>query len=450
MNKSPGNFPLADPVAKRIQSVTAYVARRSPRRRYGELINIQGAVVRVALEGVRIGDICSIQNAGRKAELLAQVIGVERSTAILTPFGKCHGLSAGALVFPRKGPLVVPVGPALFGRVLNGFGQLIDGGPALPADTPVRAAKGPAPTPMARPLIDRPLITGLRAVDGLTTLGRGQRMGVFGPPGTGKSTFLAAIAEHCEADVIVIGLVGERGREVREFLERTLPKGKRGRVIVVAATSDSAAMERVYGAHVATAIAESFQDQGKSVLLLMDSLTRVARALREIGLAAGEAPTRRGYPASVYPALPELIERTGRTIRGDITAIYTVLTEGDGQGDPIAEEVRSLTDGHIVLSPKIAESGRYPAIDILQSLSRVMVEVTSKEHRHKAAELRGLLARYDEIEILLQVGEYKPGHEPEADLAVRNIDKIRAFLTQETHAPSKINETLSAMAGCVA
>ena len=298
------------------------------------------------------------------------------------------------------------------------------------------------PIPWIAPLIDTPFTTGLRAIDGPNTMGIGQRVGIFGPPGTGKSSLLAAISQHCVADVIVIALIGERGREVREFLDRHLPADKRDRIVIVAATSDRSPMERLNAAHVATAICEGFRDQGQSVLLMMDSLTRVARALREIGLAAGEAPTRRGYPASVYPALPELIERAGRTTKGDITALYTILVEGDGQADPIAEETRSLTDGHIMLSQKIANSGRYPAIDTLQSLSRVMGDVVADNHATAAAMIRRYLAKFDEIEMLLQVGEFEEGRDAVADSAVAAMPQITEFLRQASDAPSGLEETI--------
>jgi type III secretion protein N (ATPase) len=280
------------------------------------------------------------------------------------------------------------------------------------------------------------LNTGLRVLDAFCTFGRGQRLGIFGSAGSGKSVLLATLARNCAADVIVIGLIGERGREVREFVELRLPKSHRARTVVVASTSDRPALERIYAAHYATAIAEALRDQGKSVLLLIDSLTRVARAVREIGLSAGEPPTRRGYPASVYTALPELIERSGRTSKGDITAVYTVLMEGDGEGDPIAEEVRSLTDGHILLSPAIASRGRYPAVDVMTSLSRLMADVTTKDERRIASRARALLAKHAEIELLVQVGEYRAGSDAEADCAIAAYPALEAYLAQGADEPA--------------
>lgn len=410
---------------------------------FGEVIHINGPVVHAALETARIGQMCRIAGANGTASILGRVIGVKNTHAIISPFTGCDGLAVGALVTPQNGDFTVPFGPELIGRVLDGFGAPLDDLGELGADmrrVPVRHA---APLPMSRPLISNRLVTGIRAIDSAMTLGRGQRVGIFGPPGTGKSSLLSGIAQHCDADVIVVGMIGERGREVREFLDRQLPLEKRDKVVVVVATSDRSPMERVNGAHVATAIAEGFRDDGKSVLLLIDSLTRVARALREIGLAAGEPPTRRGYPASVYPALPELIERAGCTDTGEITALYTVLVEGDGEADPIAEETRSLTDGHITLSKEIADGGRYPAIDVLKSLSRVMNDIVVTDHLQMSKVMRGLLAKYAEIEVLLQVGEYQSGADPIADRAILQVPRIRAFLAQETDKSAGLDETLA-------
>lgn len=417
----------ADPLATRINAITGRMVNARSRPKLGWVREIRGAVLYAALENAPIGGICAIK--GNDASTLAEIIGATGSTAVLSPFSGVTGLSASATVTLTDSTFRVPVGDGLLGRVVNGLGQPIDNlGPLQ--DTILQPARVAAPDPVGRPLIDTQLLTGIRALDAFTAIGRGQRLGIFGPPGVGKSGLLSALACNCDADVVVIGLVGERGREIREFIDRSLPFEKRSQTIVVASTSDRPPLERVYAAHTATAIAEEMRDRGKSVLLLIDSLTRVARALREIGLAAGEPPTRRGYPASVYAALPELIERSGRTTKGDITALYTVLVEGTGEGDPIAEEVRSLTDGHIILNPDIAERGRYPAVDALASLSRLMTEVAASGDIERARKARALLAKYQEIELLLQVGEYAPGSDETADHAIRAYDQIEAFMSQ--------------------
>ncbi|MFQ6550984.1 FliI/YscN family ATPase [Aestuariibius insulae] len=423
--------------------MTTLVPRATLRQIFGEVIEISGPIIRAALQNASIGALCKIDQGD--GQLLAEVIGVSGPHAILSPFSSMEGLKAHAPVRLQDSALTIPVGSGLLGRVIDAFGEPIDASGPVTGDTKAQAVRAAAPCAASRPLIDTKFATGLRAIDGILTLGRGQRIGLFGPPGAGKSTLLAAIARYSEADVIVIGLVGERGREVREFTERELPADKRRKVVVVTATSDRSPVERALCAQSATAVAERFRDEGKSVLLLIDSLTRTARALREIGLAAGEPPTRRGYPASVYPALPALIERAGRSEVGDITAIYTVLIEGDGEGDPIAEEVRSLTDGHVMLSPALAAAGHYPAIDISASLSRIMSAVTAKDHQDMAIKLRRHLTKYKEIEILLQVGEYKAGGDRDADAAVSAKPRIDAFLRQsadEKTVPSELIEQL--------
>lgn len=417
----------ADALLPRLARIDAALSRANPRRLQGRILAVGGSVVQARLGSAQIGAICELGGAGTGA--FAEVIGLRDGAVILSPFGSTMGLVGGAPVRMVYPALSVPVGSGLLGRVVGGLGQPIDDlGPLR--NTRLRPARAAAPDPVSRPLIGTALQTGLRAIDAFCAIGRGQRLGIFGAPGVGKSMLLAALARNCAADAIVIGLIGERGREVREFVERRLPPEHRSRTVVVASTSDRPPLERIYAAHTATAIAEELRDQGKSVLLLVDSLTRVARAMREIGLSAGEPPTRRGYPASVFAALPELIERSGRTPAGDITAIYTVLVEGDGEGDPIAEEVRSLTDGHIILSPTIAARGRYPAIDILSSLSRLMPDVSSAADRRIATRARALMAKHAEIELLVQVGEYRSGSDRDADRAIACHAELEAFLAQ--------------------
>jgi type III secretion protein N (ATPase) len=294
-------------------------------------------------------------------------------------------------------------------------------------------------------MIATPVRLGVRALDGLLTAGLGQRIGIFGEAGSGKSSLLSSIVRGSAADVLVIGLIGERGREVREFVEHHLDAASRARSVLVVSTSDRPAMERVKAAYVATSIAEYFRDQGRNVLLVLDSITRFARAQREIGLSAGEPPTRRGFPPSFFAALPRLLERAGRSDRGSITALYTVLTEGDASQDPVAEEVRSILDGHVVLSPELAARNHFPAIDILASRSRLMTNVVSAEHRALAAQMRALLSRYGELELLIRVGEYRPGSNPEDDRAVQKYGPIMEFLRQPLEHQSSFDEALSMM-----
>ena len=414
---------------ERLDTLRAAVQAAPLRPLTGSVSELRGPIIRARLSGAKIGGLCWIDR-GADAPLRAEVVGIDGSVAILSPFGLTEGLSEGAVIRPASGQLTLTAGTGLLGRIVDAFGTPVDGQGPIKGPTvsfPVRCA---APDPVSRPLVDTPLPTGVRSIDGMATLARGQRVAIFGPPGTGKSSLLASIARGARADVIVIGLVGERGREVREFTERDLSAAARERVVCVAATSDRPAVERVLCAQSATAIAEYFRDQGKSVLLMIDSLTRTARALREVGLAAGEAPTRRGYPASVYPALPAIIERAGRTNSGDITALYTVLVEDEGEGDPIADEVRSLTDGHLTLSRKLAEAGHWPAIDPLDSLSRLMGAVTTPDHVAAAGLARRHLSKFRDIELLLQVGQYTEGADIEADAAIAAKPALDRFLQQ--------------------
>jgi type III secretion protein N (ATPase) len=344
-----------------------------------------------------------------------------------------YGISAYTEVTPTGRAHMVPVGDGLLGRVLDGLGRPLDADTAGPLQAdrfyPVFAD---APDPMRRRIIKDPMPLGVRAIDGLLTCGEGQRMGIFAAAGGGKSTLLGMLVKGAAADVIVIALIGERGREVREFIENELGEEGCRRSVIVCATSDKSSMERAKAAYVATAIAEYFRDQGRKVLFLMDSVTRFARAQREIGLAAGEPPTRRGFPPSVFATLPKLMERVGMNDRGSITALYTVLVEGDDMTEPIADETRSILDGHIILSRNLAAANHYPAIDILASTSRVQNAVVSREHRAAAGRLRELMAKYAEVELLVKIGEYKRGGDATTDEAIDKIEVIREFLKQRT------------------
>ncbi|WP_347555968.1 type III secretion system ATPase SctN [Robbsia sp. KACC 23696] len=416
----------------------------------GRVTQVTGTIIRAVVPRVRVGELCILRDPDGRFEMRAEVVGFVRDAALLTPLGDMYGLSAGTEVLPTGQAHRVPVGDELLGRVLDGLGRPLDhlgetdkNGAPSPLRTgmyyPVFAE---APDPLTRRIIDRPLSLGIRALDALMTCGEGQRLGVFAAAGGGKSTLLGMLVKHADVDVTVVALIGERGREVREFIERELgPEGRR-RAVIVCATSDRSSMERAKAAYVATAIAEYFRDQGKRVLFLMDSVTRFARAQREIGLAAGEPPTRRGYPPSVFATLPKLMERAGTNDKGSITALYTVLVEGDDMTEPIADETRSILDGHIVLSRSLATMNHYPAIDVLASTSRVMNSVTSREHRAAAARVRELLAKYDEVALLLKIGEYQRGGDPVTDEAIAKRDAIVAFLRQDVHEHSSFDDTV--------
>lgn len=408
---------------------------------HGRLTRAVGTMIHAVVPDVRIGELCRLHDPHSGWTLDAEVVGLDGDNALLTPIGNLVGLSTRTEVIPTGRVMEAPVGEDMLGRVIDSTGQPLDGrGPIRTSET--RPLHGSAPGPLVRSLVHRPFALGLRAIDGLLTCGEGQRLGIYGEPGGGKSSLLAQIVRCADADVAVIALIGERGREVREFVEVQLGEHGMRRAVLVVSTSDRSPMERVKAAHVATAMAEHFRDRGKRVLLVMDSITRFARALREIGLAAGEPPTRRGFPPSVFAQLPSLMERAGPGETGSITAFYTVLVEGDGSGDPIAEETRGILDGHVILSPKLASAGHYPAIDILASRSRVMNTVTTAAHLHAAMRLRELLSRYAEIEFLIQVGEYNSGADPVTDEAVTKINEMRRFLRQSGTERISFEETV--------
>jgi len=428
--------------ARLMAELRAAAARAPLRERRGRVERVSGTMIEALLDGVRVGELCRLRDPSG-LEIEAEVAAIHGDRAFLTPLGDVSGLSAHAEIMPAGRRLTVAVGHGLLGRVLDGMGRPLDrphDPPRAEAEIPI---EGSPPSALDRPAVARALPLGTRAIDALMTCAEGQRVGIFGPAGAGKSSLIARIVRSAEADVFVVALVGERGREVGEFLERTLGPDARRRAVVVAATSDRPALERVKAAQVATAIAEWFRDQGRRVVLLVDSLTRLARAWREIGLAAGEPPTRRGYPPSVFAALPRLLERAAPNRSGTITAFYTLLVEGDLAADPVAEEVKSILDGHLVLSQKLAEADHYPAIDVLASRSRVMGQVTGAAHREAAAHVRRLLARHDEIELLVRVGEYQAGSDALADEALRKIEALRGFLRERGDEATPFAETLA-------
>jgi type III secretion protein N (ATPase) len=407
----------------------------------GRVSEAVGTLVQATGLRAQLGELCELVTPGQPT-VLAEVVGFRHNLALLTPLGGTAGLSVQTEVVPSGRGHSCPVGAGLLGRVLDALGQPMDDLGPLPAATRLPVQRAPV-NPLHRRPVDRPLATGLRVIDGLLTLGEGQRVGVFSPAGVGKSTLLGMLARGSTADVNVVALIGERGREVQEFIQHSLGPEGLAKTVMVVSTSDRPAMERVRSAHVATTIAEHFRDQGQRVLLLVDSLTRFARAQREIGLAAGEPPTRRSFPPSIFSMLPQLLERAGQGSRGSITAVYTVLTEGDEENDPIADEVRSILDGHIVLSRKLAAANHFPAIDVPASLSRVMPSVVSREHQAAAGQLRSLMARYQALELLVQIGEYKAGSDPLGDLAIRRQPAIQKFLTQAPGQREGFDQTLA-------
>ena len=414
--------------------------------RSGKVVEVIGTLVRATGLEAKLGELCNLVDANGKVLQVAEVVGFARGQTILSPFGSIIGVTAGQTQVVGCGRVLsVPVGPGLLGRVIDSLGQPIDGkGPITNCDEerPVFALP---PTPMEREMIEHPLPTGVKVIDGMITLGQGQRMGIFAPAGVGKSTLMGMLARGTQCDISVIALIGERGREVREFIEIILGETGMARSVVVCATSDRSSIERAKAAHVATAVAEYYRDRGLKVLLMMDSLTRFARAQREIGLAAGEPPARRGYPPSVFAEIPRLLERAGMGATGSITALYTVLAEDESNSDPIAEEVRGILDGHMILSRKIAARNQYPAIDVLGSLSRVMSQIVPKDHQDANGKMRKLMAKYDEMETLIQMGEYRPGNDPLADEAVQKIEMIREFLSQATSDLWPFEQTLQAL-----
>lgn len=407
--------------------------------RLGRVVKIVGLTIESVGPEAKLNDLCRIVIDQKKhITVMAEVVGFRDKRLLLMPFESVEGLGVGCIVENTGHPLSVGVGDELLGRMVDGLGRPMDGGEFQFRQTyPVEAS---SPDPMKRPIIDQVLPLGVKAVDGLITAGKGQRIGIFAGSGVGKSTLLGMFARNTRADVNVIALIGERGREVREFIERDLGEEGMRRTVVVVATSDKPALIRNKAAKTATAIAEYFRDQGKDVLLMMDSLTRFSMAQREIGLASGEPPVTRGYPPSVYSEMPRLLERAGNMQGGSITGLYTVLVDGDDFNEPITDTARSILDGHIMLSRKLGHKNHYPAIDILQSISRVMSTIVSPEHKQAANKLKSVLATYQEAEDLINIGAYKRGSNQNIDYAISRIDEVNAFLQQDTREKFSFEE----------
>lgn len=412
----------------------------------GKVLQVVGSMIKAYVPGVKIGELCTLHNPNDQNDALAEVVGFVQDAALLTPLGEVNGISSSTQVIPSGRTHSVPVGMGLLGRVLDGLGNVsdVETKGTFEPETYYPVYADPPP-PMTRKPIDKPISLGLRALDGLLTCGEGQRLGIFAAAGGGKSTLLAQIIRNTEAEITILALIGERGREVREFVEKDLGEEGLKHSVLVIATSDRSSTERLKAAYVATSVAEYFRDKGKKVLLLMDSVTRFGRAQREIGLAAGEPPTRRGFPPSVFSTLPKLMERAGQSEKGSITALYTILVEGDDMTEPIADETRSILDGHIILSRKLASANHYPAIDILASISRCMNAIIDKEHKAAAGKFRSLLAKYQEVELLLRIGEYKKGNDAETDEAIDKMPQLNEFLRQGLAEKTTFQETIERM-----
>ncbi|MCY4325849.1 MAG: type III secretion system ATPase SctN [Betaproteobacteria bacterium] len=435
---------LANPLELFVEKINRRIEAMPVQRMTGMVDEVVGTLVKAHVPSVRIGEICHLRDASGTLLSEAEVVGFVGDTVLLSLYRDTIGISTHTEVIPTGQTQEIAVGEQMLGRVLNAMGEPMDldsKGPLL--TTELRPIQTDAPDPLTRQIIAKPMPLGVRSIDGLLTVGEGQRIGIFAAAGGGKSTLLSSIVLGAEVDVVVISLIGERGREVREFIEHNLGEEGMRRSVLVISTSDRSSVERARSAYVATAIAEFFRDRGRKVLLMMDSVTRFARALREIGLAAGEPPTRRGFPPSVFTALPRLMERAGMGAVGSITAIYTVLVEGDDMTEPVADETRSILDGHVILSRKLAAANHYPAIAVLDSASRVMGNVTSDEHLKAAGQVRQYLAAYAAAELLIKVGEYSKGSDATTDKAIEKIDALNAYLRQDTREIEKFEDTVS-------
>lgn len=412
----------------------------------GKVVQVVGLIIEAQVGGVSVGDLCSIRIEKEGRDSFAEVVGFRESRVLLMPLGSTAGISPGSQVVAAGRPLMVNVGHAVLGRVLNGLGEPIDAKGPVHGDEE-RPLYADPPDPVQRPRVTEILKVRVKAIDGLLTIGRGQRIGIFAGSGVGKSTLMGMVARNSEADINVIALVGERGREVRDFIEESLGEEGLKKSVVIVATSDQPPLIRLKAAFVATAIAEYFRDQDNKVILMMDSVTRFAMAQREIGLAAGEPPTTRGYTPSVFALLPRLMERSGTSVVGSITAFYTILVEGDDFNEPIADQSRSILDGHIMLSRDLAAKNHYPSIDVPHSVSRLMTNLVEQEHREAAAKLREVLARYTEAEDLINIGAYVKGSNPKIDYALSKIDQVNELLKQGTFEKIEFEDTVNRLTG---
>lgn len=422
------------------------VETSSPIRVLGRVTKVIGLTIESAGPDARLGEVCWLYPKGRGRAIQAEVVGFRDEHVLLMPLGEMEGVAPGCEVQSTGRSFTIQVGPELLGRVIDGLGRPLDGKGPLGAGVAQAVHRTP-PNPLMRRRIDAPLELGVRAIDGCLCCGLGQRIGIFSGSGVGKSTLLGMIARNTAADVNVIALIGERGREVREFLEKDLGDEGLARSVVVVATSDQPGLVRIKGAYVATAVAEYFRDRGQNVMLMMDSLTRFAWAQREVGLAIGEPPATRGYTPSVFAALPKLLERSGMGEKGSITALYTVLVDGDDMNEPIADTVRGILDGHIVLSRELAAVNHYPAIDVLRSISRVMADIADDRHKWAAAQLREVLAIYENARDLIEIGAYVAGSNARTDWALAKLESVRGFLRQGVNEKTTFAETVNRLAG---
>lgn len=427
-----------------VEALFQTISKTNSYKQYGKVTRVIGLMIESVGPATSIGDICSIHISKSNQSVLAEVVGFRDEYVLLMPFTPFHNISSGSLVESTQKPLQINIGSEMIGQVLNGIGQPLDGG-NLPKGLKTFSTENEPPNPMNRPRINEPISTGVRSIDSLLTVGNGQRVGIFAGSGVGKSTLLGMIARNCEADINVIALIGERGREVREFIEKDLGPEGLARSIVVVATSDQPALMRIKGAMTATAIAEFFREQGKNVLFMMDSVTRVAMAQREIGLAAGEPPTTKGYTPSVFALLPRLLERTGTSQQGSITSFYTVLVDGDDFNEPISDTARGILDGHFILDRDLANKGHFPAINILKSVSRVMSDITEPSHKNAANRLKELLATFNENEDLISIGAYKRGSSKKIDKAIEMNPEIIQFLKQATHEKITMDDSIQGL-----